>query len=145
MFEYCQEEQLRFYVYLSAPSTRQTMEEVQSADGNALRGIQEAEEIIAQLKQYRLDLANRAQILAVAPYTYRLELKRERSYYSNHVFYYLTLYKVYQDKALGEVVEENTKYPGTERHQAIKDFNAYTKSHPGIEASMDIKRGQWEK
>ena len=145
MFEYHPEEELHVRVWLQAPSTRQTMEEVQSADGSALRAIQEAEELIAQLKQYRLDLAARAQRLSVAPYTHRLELTREHHYYGNRIYYYVTLYKVYIDSALGEVVEQNTKYPGTERHTAIKDFETIKKSRPGIECRVDIERRGWEK
>ena len=113
MFEYRLDEELHVRVWLQAPSTRQTMEEVQSEDMSALRAIEEAEEMIAQLKQYRLDLAARAQLLAVTPYTHRLELTRER-HWQGHVYYFVTLYKVYTDPALGEVVEQNTKYPGTE-------------------------------
>lgn len=144
MFEYRPEEELHVRVWLQAPSTRQTMKEIQSADMSALRAIQEAEEMIVQLQQYRLDLAARAQRLAVAPYTHRLELTRERRW-QGHVFYYVTLYKVYTDPALGEVVEENTKYPGTERHQAIKDFEAMKRSRPGVETRVDIAKGKWER
>lgn len=44
-----------------------------------------------------------------------------------------------------EVEQERTTYPGTARSQAIKDYNAYVKSHPGILAYLEIEKSQWER
>lgn len=41
--------------------------------------------------------------------------------------------------------EQETKYPGTDRHKAIADFESMKKQRPGIEAVKDIAKGKWER
>ncbi len=43
-----------------------------------------------------------------------------------------------------ETETERTTYPGTMRSQALKDYAAYVKAHPGIIAEKDIEKSKWE-
>lgn len=53
----------------------------------------------------------------------------------------------FDDFAANYVQASNKRktYPGTERRQALKDFAAYQKSHPGIIAVKDIEKARWER
>ena len=106
--------------------------------------IEAMEKEIALLKEYRIALAERYNYLESAATTPVIKLKRERSYSDNKVFYYLIEYKRILDT--GKDIQVNsTKYPGSERRQAIADYNAYIKGHPGIIAIKDIEKGKWER
>lgn len=59
--------------------------------------------------------------------------------------YYLEIKKVYDVPGIDPETIDSTVYPGAGRSQAIKDFEAYQKSHPGIIAVKDIEKGKWER
>lgn len=61
------------------------------------------------------------------------------------VKYYLDVKKVYDTLEIEPETIKRNVYPGTGRSQAIKDFEAYQKSHPGIIAVKDIEKGKWER
>lgn len=144
MFEYRQEEELRVWAHLQAPRALDTLERVQLYDDSAQRAIRDAEEMIAQLQVYRLELCQRAAFLATAPYTLRLELERYR-HYQGSVTYYVRIMRVYVDGQLDAQPELEEAYPGPERHKAHARFRELQKSRPGIECRVDIERRGWEK
>ena len=59
--------------------------------------------------------------------------------------YYLDVKKVYDIPGIDPETIKRNVYPGTGRSQALKDFAAYQKSHPGIIAVKDIEKGKWER
>lgn len=61
------------------------------------------------------------------------------------MFYYLIVEKVFDTPGIKPVEIERHNYPGTDRRQSMKDFEAYKKSHPGIEAVLEIEKAHWEK
>lgn len=61
------------------------------------------------------------------------------------MFYFLTVEKVFVDGGIDPLLIESTKYTGTERAQAIKDYRAALKAHPGVACEMDIAKGKWER
>lgn len=101
------------------------------------------EEALEALRGYRQALAERYAVLATMPYTIRLDLKRDKGWYDKRVTYTLRLVRVYEDGH--EDTEQETKYPGTERRQALADFEAEKKKRPGITAVLDIAKKSWEK
>lgn len=131
--------------YLIDPATIDTVERASYWGGSAARSIKECEGMINQLKQYQQQLYERVQELETAPYHHRVTLLRERRYYEKKVFYHLIVEKVYDVDGIRPVEIQRSNYPGTERREAIKAFEAYKKTHPGIEAVMDIEKAHWEK
>lgn len=145
MFEYGREERLQVSRYLVAPATIHTTERASYWGGIAGEAIADCKAMIAKLEQYQQMLFQRVQELETAPYHHRVTLKRERSWYDKKVTYYLIVEKVREVKGIEPEEIQRTNYPGTDRRQALADFEAYKKSHPGIEAVKDIEKGKWER
>lgn len=130
--------------YIRRPDEYSEVDRIQDADQRVAAYIRDLEQEIADMQEYRKQLFRRTQTLYAAPYHYRVALKREHRYQCN-VYYFLTVYKVTEDPSVEDVIVSNTKYAGQERRQAIADYNAYLKSHPGIDHAQDITRGKWER
>ncbi len=145
LFEHRTEERLDLHLYIVSPATIHTMEKIQYWDHAAQRDIAACEARIAELKQYQKMLYDRAQELAAANWHYELYLTREKSWSTGKVHYYLQLRKVYDAAGIAPEIIENRKYPGTERHQALKDFAAMQKARPGIVTHKDIEKSKWER
>lgn len=92
---------------------------------------------------YRQALAERYAVLATMPYTLRLDLIRNKGYFDKKVTYTLRLVRVYEDGH--EQNEQETIYPGTQRRDAIRDFEDMQRERPGILCKMDIGKKSWEK
>lgn len=75
-------------------------------------------------------------------YTLSLSLVR-RCCYDNRKFYYVRIDRTYSNGAVERVLCE--EYKGADRHKAIKRFKDLQKAHPGINATMDIKKRSWER
>lgn len=125
------------------PDKLDTPERIAYYDRSAAGTIQRMEEYIEALKGYRQALAARYVALASMPYGYRLDLIRRRGWYDKRVTYTVSLVREYQDGH--EEAEESTTYPGTQRREAIKAFEALKKSHPGIACNVDIEKRPWER
>ena len=130
------------HFYHSHPVHCKTAAEVTQADARAARDIEELQNMIDLLTEYRQALAFRYNDLATMPYTEKLSLKRSRSYHGN-ITYTLKLSRIYEDTSEEELSRET--YPGKERHTAIARYHELLKSHPGIESEMDIEKRAWEK
>lgn len=119
-----------------------TADWVSRCDESAARTIQECQDAIDALTEYRRKLAERYATLQTAPYKLRLELERHRAYRGS-VTYYVRIVRTYED---GTTVRELTEeYPGKERHTARARFEALKKERPGIECFVDIEKGRWER
>ena len=105
-------------------------ERVAYYDRSAAETIKRLRETAEALEGYRQALAARYATLAATPYEYRLDLVRP-------------LVRVYQDGH--EEAEESTTYPGTQRREALKAFEALQRSRPGIKLNVDIERKAWER
>lgn len=147
LFDHCwnsdKQVNIRINDYIIHPEKLGTIERVKYYDESAGRTIQKMDEYIDQLRGYRQALAERYAALASMPYTYRLELIRHKGWYDKKVTYTIQLLQVYQDGH--EEVAEKTTYSGTERRQALKDYEAMKKSRPGIETKVDIEKARWER
>lgn len=143
MFEHRREEELRVWAYLLSPSALNSMDTLTHYGRDADRAIAACNAMIEKLNAYKMQLYERAQEIASAPWHTELLLKRERGY--DTISYFLQLKKVYDAPGIEPETLESTKYPGRERCAAIKAYREYCKSHPGITARMDISRAAWEK
>lgn len=120
-----------------------TADRIARYDESAARIIAECESTIESMKEYRQALAARYATLETAPYSLRLELKREPGWRGRGIDYYVTLYKTYEDGT--EVMELNEHYKGQQRREAIARFEEIKKQRPGIEAVKNIERKSWER
>lgn len=126
--------------YLLRPD-QLTAKEIKYYDESAEQTIKELEETAAALRGYRQALAARYAELSTMPYTLRIELIRERAW-KGPVTYWLRLVQHYEDGH--EEKEQETKYPGNKRHEAINAYRAELKARPGIETKFDIEKSRWE-
>ena len=104
-------------------------------DDKAARLIEECEDMITQLREYRQDLAKRYNDLATMPSKESIELQRYKSYHGN-VEFYIRHWTTYSDGTKTETKTE--RFSGKERHKAIKRFAELQKQFPGIEAKSNI-------
>ena len=137
--------EIRIYIHLKYPGKIDTLDNLKYYDSTAARDIIELQEKIEFLKQYRADIAERSQAFFAANYTLLLSLKREKNYYSGKVYYTIKIEKIFDNATIApETVYEN-RFPGTERHAALKVFEALKKQYPGIKYEKDIEKKHWEK
>lgn len=132
------------HIYLVSPDKLSDMNRISYQGAQAARYIKEAQAVIETMQAYQQLLYDRVQLLEMAPYHLEVILRREKRY-DGKVWYWLTVRKVREVDGVEPETLEQTKYPGTERSKALKDFAAYQKSHPGIIAVKDIEKGKWER
>lgn len=136
------EAEISIRAYLLRPDAL-TADRIKYNDESAARIIAECESTIEAMKEYRQALAARYATLETAPYSLRLELKREPGWRGRGIDYYVTLYKTYEDGT--EVMELNEHYTGKQRREALARFEELRKQRPGIELVKDIEKRSWEK
>ncbi|MBQ9269687.1 MAG: hypothetical protein IJ206_09255 [Oscillospiraceae bacterium] len=146
MFDYRNDEQHNHYIYLRNPKSLYTVKDCQYQDSRYAQYISDLERELETLRNLRQENFQRMQYLYSLMYTPMVKLRRERrGLRDGKVFYYLEEWKVYEDSTVKPEQISRKEYPGTARRQAISDFHAYVKSHPGIQAEMDIEKGRWER
>lgn len=145
MFYNRDQEEIAVRCYLQNPKTIDDMNRAVYWGNSAAQYIKDCESMIQSLKRYQQMIFDRVQELEQAPYHHRVTLLREKRYYQNKVYYHLIVEKVFDSPGIKPVEIQRTNYPGTDRRQALKDFEAYKKSHPGIESVLDIEKAKWEK
>ena len=143
IFRRGREAEIRVSGYFQHPDKLTTPERVAHYDRSAAGSIQRMEEYIEALRGYRQALAARYAALASMPYGYRLDLIRRRGWSDKRVTYTVALVREYQDGH--EEAEESTTYPGAQRREALKAFEALKRSRPGIACNVDIEKRPWEK
>lgn len=137
------EVEIKIFDHLRRPDKLTDTDGVALYDRSAAGTIQRMEEAIEALNGYRQALAERYAALASMPYTYRLELKRYKGWSDKRVTYTLRLVRVYEDGH--EEDEERTTYAGTDRREALKEYEAMKKARPGISCILDLEKRSWEK
>jgi hypothetical protein len=145
MFTYRSDGELSVRCYLIDPKTIDDLDRAVYWGNSAAQYIKDCEDMIDQLKQYQQKIFERVQELETAQYHHRVTLLRENRYYQKRVFYYLIVEKVFDTPGIKPVEIQRTTYSGPERRDALKAFEAYKKSHPGVEAVLDIEKARWEK
>ncbi len=132
-------------LYYTRPEKIDTLDRIMREDQHAADSIHRLEQYIEILKHYRQELCKRYNELTTAATVPGVKLVRERqSWTGGKVLYRITWYTHYIDSGI-DVTDRYEVYKGTERHQAISDYQGYVKSHPGILATMQIEKAKWEK
>lgn len=133
--------ELRTSVYLHHPDKLDSLKEVAAEDRRTVATIQELQARIASLQSYRAALQQRYAALATMDSHLVIRLERYRS--MGTISYLLITRRRYEDGT--EALESSQKYPGKERHQAIKDFDALCAQSPHAIAEKDIEKSKWER
>ena len=139
------EGELRTYTHLKNPDKIDTLKYLEYYDSTASKAIAEYQEKIEFLKQYRADIAERSKDFFTANYTLFLSLKRDRSYRDGKVYYEIKIDKIFDNATIAPETIHKSRYQGTERHAAFKEFEALKKQYPGIKFEKDIDKKFWEK
>lgn len=145
MFEYRNDEQHTHYIYLRNPSSLQSISDCEYQDSQLSRYITELQSEISTLQNLRQETFQRIRYLYSVPFFPKVTLTRERRFRDGKVYYYLCTWKIYDAPDIEPERISCETYPGTARHQAIKDFRAYVKAHPGIQSEMNIEKSRWER
>ena len=134
--------EVRPFIYFRNAAKIQTADEVARADKSAQRDIEDLEQLIADLKEYRQALTARYSQLETMSYHDRLELQRVPNYGRGVVFYVRTR-RIYEDGTETELKYQ--RFDGKQRREAIKYFEDLKRERPGIEAVKDIEKKSWER
>jgi hypothetical protein len=133
---------IRLTGYLSRPDTL-SADRIKRNDESAARLIDECQELLTDLTEYRQALAARYAALATAAYRDRLELIRERRWRESPVVYHVQIVRTYEDGTTETTLHET--YHGQERRKAFARFAELQKQRPGIETHQDTDRRPWER
>lgn len=134
--------QKQLWINFANPDTIYELPYIQQRDRFAAQDINVLEDLIAELKEYRKDLARRYSELASMPYTYKLYLVREKSWSTKKVTYTVRLARVFPDGK--EIDEQKEVFSGSDRKKAFELFSQIKKSRPGIDVVEDTQKKQWE-
>lgn len=130
-------------IHLINPNQLDTLDWITQHDRWTADYIARLSEELENLKAYRLALADRYNELSTMPYTLRLTCNRHPNYRNGKILYTVKLTRVYRD---GTKTDELTEtFPGTERRAALARYAELQKSHPGIDAELDIEKRSWER
>lgn len=144
-FRYGETGEIRTYIRLKNPDKIDTLDNLKYYDSTAARDIAELQETIEFLKQYRADISKRSKAFFTANYTLLLSLKRDRRYRDGKVYYEIKIDKIFDNATIAPETIHNSRYQGTERHTAFKEFESLKKQCPGIKFEKDIEKKFWEK
>lgn len=135
--------QRQLWINFTRPETIYETGDIKRYDRNAAGDIAQLESLLAELKEYRLDLAQRFAELETMPYTYKLYLTRYKSWSTKHVTYTVRLARVLPDGK--EIDERREQFGGADRKKAFELFAQIKRERPGIEAIQDTDKKQWER
>lgn len=133
--------EIRATTFLYDPRGLTDMEKLKRRDDYARKDIERLENALSLLKQYRLELAKRAQELETMNSHIKISLVREK-HWKGAVFYFITKERIYSDGSTTVLYKE--KYSGTKRHEAIKNFKQLKKEFPQCDFYEDITKRNWE-
>lgn len=133
-----------FRYYIQRPDKIKSLEKIQNADRAAIEEIEHLKNLIELLSVYRAELFNRFQEINTANFHLRVMIDRQRQYYENKVFYYITVDKIPDRADVAPVPILCEKFNGKERHNALKRFNELCKQYPHAEQIKKIEKSQWE-
>lgn len=128
----------RYYFY--HPDKLNSPEEVAAEDRKTAQAIKEMSARIAKLQSYRTALQQRYAALAVMDSSMVIRLLRTN--YSS-IEYYLSTHRRYEDGT--ECLLSSKRYPGKDRHKAIKDFEALCAANPTAITDKQIEKSAWER
>lgn len=145
MFENRSDKRFSVDCYLVSPEAIHSTKDAVYWGNAASRMIASCKSMISTMEEYQKLVYARVQEIESATWHPNVTLKRDKSWVTGKVSYILTVSMVCNTPGIKPRELERTVYPGTERHKAIAAWKAYQKTHPGIEAILEIEKGKWEK
>ena len=136
------EAETRICIYWNSPRKLDTADRIAYSDKSAAQHIAELQAIIADLQEYRQALAARYGQLETMPYKRELLIERHPAWGSHGTTYDLTITRTMEDGTKQDELHEH--YTGKDRSAALKRFEELKKQNPGINATKDIEKRQWE-
>ena len=131
-----QEANKTIHIWHPHPETIHKSSEIAERIKRAEDDIKRLENYILQLKAYEIALTERYNCLQ------KIKLKRYKKYRGN-VFYYIIFYNVNLDTNEEIEIKRNT-YKGTERKQALIDFEALKTVYKSAIFVKDIEKSKYE-
>lgn len=133
----------QFYITCEHPEKIETESDIMKWLDHANKDIEKLELYIARLQAYKMELVKRYNYIMTRPTKEKILLQRYKKYRGN-VYYYIIFYTV--DLETGTEKETDRKtYKGTEKKQALKDFETICKDHKNAIIIKDIDKKSWEK
>ena len=136
------EEYIPLNIYLWPYKNETNPQQLKKYDDYLVKDLDRLQAAIKQVEDHRKKMFEHIQKLSSSQYSLELSLIRHKDYYGK-VFYYITLSKIFPEIGNQDIIQET--YPGTERHKAIKRFEALKKKYPGAKAIKDIEKRNWER
>lgn len=119
------------------------MDAISNSFTHVERTLEELEELMDELKTYRVALAERYNYIATAPTRQKIRLQR---YNRECVTYTIHFYTVFlTDGHEEEDYKKCRHYTGKDRREAIKDFGLLKSQYPNAIFEKDIERKSWER
>ena len=134
-----------YNAYIKKPDKIKSLSEVQEYDKKAVSEIEYLKSKIELLSIYRAELYNRFQEINSTNYHLRITIERNRRYYENKVFYYVTVENVPDREDVAAIQLRSDTFEGKKRHEALKLFETLRKVYPRAELVKKIEKSQWEK
>ena len=137
-----QEANKTIHIWHPHPETIHKSSEIAERMKRAEEDINRLENYILQLKAYEIALTERYNYLETVPKKQKIKLQRYKKYRGN-VFYHIIFYEVNLDTN-EEIEIKRTTYKGTERKQALIDFESLKTEYKSAIFVKDIEKSKYE-
>lgn len=131
----------KVYIYELHPENLYSVDAVSNSFKHVERTLEELEELMDELKTYRVALAKRYNYVVTAPTRQKIKLQR---YNHDCVTYIIHFYTVFlTDGHEEEDYKKKRHYTGKDRREAIKDFEQLKSQYPNAIFEKDIECKSW--
>lgn len=131
--------------YIKNPTKIKRLDEIEEYEKKAVSEIEDLKSKIELMHLYRAELFNRYQEIRSANFHTQIMIERQRRYYENKVYYYVTVKNIPDRQDVAEIILRSDVFDGKRRHEALKFFDQLRKSYPRAETVKKIEKSKWEK
>lgn len=131
--------------YIKKPDKIKSLAELEEYEKKAVSEIEYLKSKIELLNQYRAELYNRYQEIHSTNYQRQVLIERQRRYYENKVYYYVTVKNIPDRNDVAEIILRQDRFEGKKRHKALKLFDELCKTNPRAEAVKKIEKSKYER
>lgn len=133
----------KVYVYEEHPENLYSMDAISNSFTHVERTLEELEELMDELKTYRVALAERYNYIATAPTRQKIRLQRYNRECVTYVIHFYTMF--FDGGHEEEDYKKSRHYAGKDRREALKDFEQLKSQYPNAIFEKDIDRKSWER
>ena len=131
--------------YIRDPKKIKTLGEIEEYEKKAVSEIEYLKSKIELMHLYRAELFNRYQEIRSANFHTQIMIERQRRYYENKVYYYVTVKNIPDRNDVAEIILRSNVFEGKKRHEALKFFEQIRKLYPRAEIVKKIEKSKWER